>query len=69
GFSMPQSYANFIFISHERVPAREIFTKLRAEGIVVRYFDKPRIDNYLRVTIGTDEQMDRFLEVIAKIVA
>lgn len=69
GFSMPPSYANFIFISHERVPAREIFTKLRAEGIVVRYFDKPRIDNYLRVTIGTDEQMDRFLEVIAKIVA
>ena len=65
GFSFPDSMANFLFVSHETVPARELFTALRAEGIIVRYFDKPGIDNYLRITIGTDEEMDKlfaFLE-------
>lgn len=69
GFDMPESYANFIFIRHASVKAVDIFKALRLEGIVVRYFNQPRIDNYLRVTIGTDAQMDRFLEVIGQIVA
>ena len=50
-----------MFISHSLVPARELFAALREKHIYVRYFDKPRIDNMLRVTIGTDEQMRRFL--------
>jgi histidinol-phosphate aminotransferase len=61
GFSMPDSKSNFLFISHERVPARELFSMLREKHIYVRYFDKPRIDNMLRVTIGTDREMDRFI--------
>ncbi|MCR5715254.1 MAG: histidinol-phosphate transaminase [Lachnospiraceae bacterium] len=61
GFSFPDSRTNFIFATHERVPARELFEALKAEGIFVRYFDKPRIDNYLRITIGTDAQMDRLI--------
>ncbi len=61
GFTMPDSKSNFLFISHRSVPARELFKALRAEHIYVRYFDKPRIDNMLRVTIGTDEQMERFV--------
>ena len=58
GFSFNRSQSNFLFVTHEKVPARELFTALREANIIVRYFDKPRIDNYLRITIGTDEEMD-----------
>lgn len=67
GFHVIPSQANFIFVSHAQVPAADLFQSLREKGILVRYFNKPRIDNYLRVTIGTDEEMDRFLEAIAVI--
>lgn len=58
GFSFADSKANFIFASHERVPAKELFEALKAEGIYVRYFNKPRISNYLRISIGTEEEME-----------
>lgn len=58
GFSFADSYANFVFAAHESVPAKELLEALRGAGIYVRYFNKPRIDNYLRITIGTDEEMD-----------
>lgn len=68
GFTCLPSSANFLFATHERVGAREIFEALKEEQIFVRYFNLPRIDNYLRITIGTDEEMealygflDRFL--------
>jgi len=67
GFNVLPSQANFIFVGHSRCPGRTLFRELRERGILVRYFDKPKIDNYLRVTIGTDEEMDRFLEVITDI--
>ncbi len=59
GFSFPDSQANFLFVTHKRVPAAELFEALKAAGIYVRYFDRPRIDNYLRITIGTEEEMAR----------
>ncbi len=58
GFTFPDSSANFIFASHRTVPARDIFLALREADIYVRYWDKPRINNCLRITIGTEEQMD-----------
>ena len=58
GFDFPDSRANFIFASHERVPAEELFQALREADIYVRYWNKPRINNSLRITVGTDEQMD-----------
>ena len=61
GFSFADSKTNFIFVTHRKVPARELFEMLKEKGIYVRYFAKPRIDNYLRITIGTDEEMDRLL--------
>jgi len=67
GFRVIPSAANFIFVSNPQYPARDLFRELRDQGILVRYFDKPRIDNFLRVTIGTDEEMDRFLEATAGI--
>ncbi|MDE6892980.1 MAG: histidinol-phosphate transaminase [Lachnospiraceae bacterium] len=57
GFSFADSKSNFLFVTHEKVPAGEIFAALKENGIYVRHWNKPRIDNYLRITIGTDEQM------------
>lgn len=68
GFRFRDSMTNFIFVTHETVPAQEIFDKLREKHIYVRHFKKPRIDNYLRVSIGTDEEMKRFVEEVEKIV-
>ncbi len=61
GFSFPDSKANFIFASHESVPAEKIFKALREADIYVRYWNKPRINNSLRITIGTDDEMDRLV--------
>ena len=61
GFSFPDSSANFIFARHRRVPAARLFEALREEGIYVRYFPKPRIDDHLRITVGTDREMDCLL--------
>lgn len=66
GFTFPDSCANFIFASHESVPAAELFEALKREHIYVRYFAKPRIDNYLRITIGTDEEMDALLAFLRR---
>ncbi len=64
GFVFPDSKANFVFASHKAVPAKEIFEALRARNIYVRHWNKPRIDNSLRITIGTDEEMDTMLEFL-----
>ncbi|MCX7841921.1 MAG: histidinol-phosphate transaminase [Clostridia bacterium] len=64
GFKLTDSKANFIFASHPKIKARDLFSGLREKGILVRYFNKPRIDNYLRITIGTDEEMDCMVEAL-----
>lgn len=64
GFIYPKSSSNFVFASHKSVPAKEIFEAAREAKIFVRYFDKPRIDNYLRITIGTDEEMKALVEFL-----
>jgi histidinol-phosphate aminotransferase len=61
------SSTNFLFISHKGVKAKDIFADLRSRGIFVRHWDKPRIDNYLRVTIGTDAQMKKLYEALKEI--
>lgn len=66
GFVFPDSSSNFIFASHKSIPASELFEALKQEGIYVRHFNKPRIDNYLRITIGTDEHMDELLTFLKR---
>lgn len=68
GFDFPDSMSNFIFASHKKIPAEEIFEELKKKNIFVRYWNKPRIDNYLRITIGTDEEMEKFFEALESIV-
>lgn len=69
GFSFGDSMSNFIFASHEKIPAKEIFEALRRENIYVRYFSKPGIDNYLRITIGTQEEMQEFIAFLKSYIA
>ena len=61
GFSFTDSMSNFLFVTHKSVKASEIFQALKENGIYVRHWNKPRIDDYLRITIGTDEQMDKLI--------
>lgn len=68
GFETLDSASNFLFISHSQFPAKNLYEALKSKGILVRYFAKPRIDNYLRVSIGTDDEMNRFLSVISDLV-
>ena len=68
GFIMPDSYANFVFASHPYHKAEDLFMKLREKGILVRYFNKPRIDQYLRITIGTQSQMEKLIREMENIV-
>ncbi|MCI8800582.1 MAG: histidinol-phosphate transaminase [Lachnospiraceae bacterium] len=68
GFSFPDSRANFIFATHESIPAEQIFRALRQADIYVRYWNKPRISEYMRITVGTDEEMDRLLDFLKEYV-
>ncbi|MBO6138199.1 MAG: histidinol-phosphate transaminase [Lachnospiraceae bacterium] len=67
GFEFADSSTNFIFASNPRYHASEIFEKLKKKGIYVRYFNKPRISEYLRISVGTDEQMDVFIRALDEI--
>lgn len=67
-FNVLPSKANFLFITHKTKPASALFSGLRKKGVLVRYFDKPLIDNFLRVTIGTDEEMDVFLKCMEELI-
>lgn len=66
GFTYLPSGANFLFVTHESIPAKAIFEALRKNNIFVRYFNEPRINNYLRVTIGTDREMIQLFEFLQK---
>ncbi|UNT61357.1 MULTISPECIES: histidinol-phosphate transaminase [Acinetobacter] len=64
GFKILPSHANFIFASHLQQDAGELAAALRERGIIVRYFNKPRINQYLRITIGTDDQNQRLVDTL-----
>ena len=64
GFTVLPSAANFVFARPPAGAAASLFAALREEGIIVRYFDRPRISEYLRISIGTDEEMDRLLAAV-----
>ena len=64
GFSYLDSKTNFIFATHISVSAKEIFEYLKTQHIYVRYFNAPRIDNYLRISIGTKEEMEALIATL-----
>lgn len=64
GFKVLPSKANFIFTSHPSHDAGQLAQQLREHGIIVRYFNKPRINQFLRITVGTDEQNERLVQTL-----
>ena len=66
-FHVIPSKANFLFARHDLISGEDYFAALRENDIIVRHFGKPRIAEYVRISIGTDEQMEQFLKVTRKI--
>ncbi len=64
GFEFLESSANFIFVKHPEFDAKELFEALRSNGIYVRYWGSKRIEQYMRVTIGTDEEMQALFDFL-----
>lgn len=62
GFEVVPSQANFVFARHPRYAGRALYEALRGEGVLVRHFNRAPIDAYLRITIGTDEEMATLLD-------
>ena len=62
GFTVPASSSNFLFVTHPTADIPELFEALKRDGIYVRHWNKPRIDRHLRITIGTDEEMERLVD-------
>ncbi len=68
GFTYPDSKSNFIFAKHGSIPGDKIFNALKEKHIYVRHWNKDRISDYLRITIGTDDEMDILLKELSAII-
>ncbi|MCM3743728.1 histidinol-phosphate transaminase [Sporosarcina luteola] len=69
GFHVLPSQANFVFAKHAERAAAEMYKQLKEAGILVRHFNQPEIGNYLRISVGTDEQMDSLLRKLEQVLA
>ncbi len=67
GFTVLPSATNFYFATHAKVPAEVIFNELKKRDIFVRFWKKPRIGNYLRITVGTDAEMEALVSALTEI--
>src|SRR5699024_1128999 len=68
GFDVLPSAANFVFASHPTVDAKELYEQLREQDILIRYFGTAPIENYVRISIGTDKEMEQFIEATKTII-
>jgi len=68
GFEVFPSSSNFVFVRHSSEPAASLYQQLKKAGILVRYFNKPRIDNCLRITVGSDAECDSLLAALEQII-
>jgi histidinol-phosphate aminotransferase len=69
GFAVLPSKANFLFAAHESISASELSSRLRDRAILVRHFNAPRIENHLRITVGTPEDNGKLLAVLAAVLS
>ena len=67
GFEVLPSKANFLFVRHKQHSGETLMPALRAAGVLVRHFDRPRISDYLRITVGNEEQNKYFITAIESI--
>ena len=68
GFVLPDSSTNFVFASHPKYSAKDIFEYLKTKDIYVRWFNKPRIDNRLRITVGSDSDTDMLINALKQFI-
>ncbi len=68
GFRVLPSCANFVFAEHKRLAAQDIYQALKQKGVLVRFFNQARIDNFLRITVGADTEIDRLIAALKEIV-
>ena len=68
GFSVTDSSANFLFAESADINGETLYLKLKENGVLVRHFSADRISNRIRITVGTDAQMQRFTETVDKII-
>lgn len=66
GFEFPDSKSNFIFVTHPKVSAKELFEALKKENIYVRFLGGERIKDYLRISIGTHSEMESLISFLKK---
>ena len=69
GFKTLPSTANFIFTRHPKYAGAKLYQALRDRGIIVRHFKSPRIEEFLRITIGTDEQSTELVSALQEILS
>ena len=67
GWEVLPSASNFLFAAPPRLPARMVYERLKEEGILVRYFSKPRTEKHVRISIGTAGDMRNFLDALDRI--
>ncbi len=67
GFTMTSSKANFIFARHSAIQGGVLYQELKERGVLVRHFSQERISDYIRITVGSREEMDSFLKILSNI--
>ncbi len=67
GFLTTDSKANFIFAKHDKIGGKELYLKLKENGVLVRHFDKDKITDYVRITVGSFEEMQTLIKTIKNI--
>jgi histidinol-phosphate aminotransferase len=67
GFVLTDSKANFIFAMHPQADGKEIYLRMKKKGVLIRHFDTPRLYQYNRITVGSRQQMEIFLEKLNEV--
>ena len=67
GFELPDSKTNFLFAKHPKMGGMELYLALKEKGVLVRHFETPLLRDYNRITVGSDEEMDRFIDILSDI--
>ena len=68
GFTFPDSKSNFLFVTHPQIAAKKLFEALKSANIYVRFLGGSRIQNYLRITVGTREEMEALFSFLREYV-
>ncbi|MDQ0159244.1 histidinol-phosphate transaminase [Alkalibacillus salilacus] len=69
GFWVAESKANFLFVKPNGIGAETLYQQLKARGVYIRYFNKPGLEGYVRISIGTDDEMKRLIDIIQALIS